>query len=183
MPSASPRHAMNDQDLPTANRELADCIHPDDALDPIKSASQSRRRVTVNMREHATSWLHHRGLLTDTQFAASEKLRADYERSALGARVTMDWNPAASVTKGRRAASAITPGVGQIDAKRRFDAAIAAVGPGLADICWRVICAGEGMGDAEKGLGWPARSGRLVLGLALDRLALYYGIGSEKTAA
>lgn len=174
-------HTETLTDMPTANRDLASRIHPDDRIDPAKQQARSRRTVTVNMREHVTSWLHHRGLLTDGQYEASEKLRADYERCHLGARVTMDWNPAASIAKGRRSASAITPGMGQIDAKRRFDAALAAVGPGLADICWRVICAGEGMAVAEKSLGWPTRSGRVILGLALDRLVAYYGIGSDGT--
>ncbi len=62
----------------------------------------------------------------------------------------------------------------QIDAKRRFDAAVVAAGPGLADILWRIVCAGEGMRDAETALGWPARSGRLVLAFALDRIADHY---------
>jgi len=62
----------------------------------------------------------------------------------------------------------------QIDAKRRFDAAIASAGPGLSDILWRVVCAGEGMRDAETALGWPARAGKLVLTFALDRVAAYY---------
>jgi hypothetical protein len=39
---------------------------------------------------------------------------------------------------------------------------------------WRVVCAGEGMRDAEQALGWPARAGRVVLALALDRLADHY---------
>jgi hypothetical protein len=43
-------------------------------------------------------------------------------------------------------------------------------------VLWRVVCAGEGMRDAERALGWPARAGKLVLGLALDRLARYYRI-------
>lgn len=64
----------------------------------------------------------------------------------------------------------------QIDAKRRFNAAIASAGPGLADILWRVVCAGEGMRDAETALGWPARAGKLVLVFALDRVADYYRI-------
>ncbi len=62
----------------------------------------------------------------------------------------------------------------QIAAKRRFDAAIAAAGPGLADILWRVVCAGEGLPAAERALSWPARAGRVVLTLALDRLATHY---------
>ena len=60
--------------------------------------------------------------------------------------------------------------------RRRFDDAIAAAGPGLSDILWRVVCAGEGMRDAESALGWPARAGKLVLTLALDRIADYYRI-------
>jgi hypothetical protein len=47
----------------------------------------------------------------------------------------------------------------------------------LSDIVWRIICAGEGMREAETALGWPARAGKLVLGLALDRIADHYRIG------
>jgi hypothetical protein len=64
----------------------------------------------------------------------------------------------------------------QLDAKRRFEEAIEEAGPGLADILWRVVCSGEGMREAETALGWPARAGKLVLTLALDRVAAYYRI-------
>ena len=64
----------------------------------------------------------------------------------------------------------------QIDARHRFDAAIASAGKGLADILWRIVCAGEGMREAESALGWPARAGKVVLTLALDRIADYYRI-------
>jgi hypothetical protein len=59
-------------------------------------------------------------------------------------------------------------------AKERFEAAVAAAGPGLSDILWRVVCAGDGMREAETALGWPVRSGKLVLTIALDRVADYY---------
>ena len=58
----------------------------------------------------------------------------------------------------------------------RFHAAVASAGPGLADILWRVVCAGERMRDAETALGWPARAGKLVLTLAPDRVADFYRI-------
>jgi hypothetical protein len=47
----------------------------------------------------------------------------------------------------------------------------------MSDILWRVVCAGEGMRDAETALGWPARAGKLVLKMALDRVATFYRIG------
>ena len=70
----------------------------------------------------------------------------------------------------------LDPTGAQIAAKRRFDAAIAGVGRGLSDVLWRVVCAGEGLPAAEKALGWPTRSGRLVLTMALDRLGDHYGL-------
>lgn len=132
------------------------------------------RSVTVNLAESPLGWLRARGMVNDRQFEAGERLRADYETAALGPRVTMAWDPS-PVARGRRGPDApIDPGLAQISAKRRFDAAIAAAGTGLADILWRVVCAGEAVPAAERALGWPARSGRLVLGLALDRLADHY---------
>jgi Domain of unknown function (DUF6456) len=151
-------------------------LHPDDRADPAKLGLSSRRFVTVNLAESPLAWLHARGKLSDRQLLAGEKLRADYERAGLGARVTMRWD-AAPATGTRGGARACDAAHGRIDAHARFHRTLAAAGPGLADICWRVICAGEGMSDAERGMGWPARSGRVVLTLALDRLADFYGLG------
>ena len=128
------------------------------------------RRVQVNLRESPLDWLKARSLIDARQYAAGERLRGDYERAALGPRVTMRWDAA---PRGGRAA-AVDPSGGQVAAKARFDAAVAAVGPGLSDILWRTVCANEGLPAAEKALGWPARAGRLVLTLALDRLAAHY---------
>jgi hypothetical protein len=88
----------------------------------------------------------------------------------------MSWDsaPVASGRGGSAPAPDLTST--QLDAKRRFDAAVAAAGPGLADILWRVVCAGEGMRDAETALGWPARAGKLVLTIALDRVADHYRV-------
>lgn len=157
-------------------RQLTECLHPDDRIDPGRRGPQTMRRVTVNVAESPVQWLASRGLLTDAQCRAGERLRADYERAGLAARVTMRWD-AAPPAKSRGGARASDASLARIDAHRRFHAALDAAGPGLADICWRVICAGEGIGGAEKALGWPTRSGKLVLGLALDRLARFYGTG------
>ena len=142
-----------------------------------RAIARPARSVTVNLAESPLGWLFARGLVTRVQYDAGERLRTDWERSELAPKVTMSWD-AAPIARGRGGAS---PGpelsASQFDARRRFDAAVASAGPGLSDILWRVVCAGEGMRDAETALGWPARAGKLVLSLALDRLAVYYRIG------
>lgn len=136
----------------------------------------ARRSVTVNEVESPLGWLRSRGHLSRRQFEAGEQLRADWEAAQLSPSVTMRWDPS-PVVKGKGASGTdMTRSERQIAAKRRFDHALAEAGPGLSDILWRIVCAGEGMRDAETALGWPARAGKLVLAMALDRIADYYRI-------
>jgi hypothetical protein len=151
-----------------AEQEIAE---PGDRLHPPRLPSRS---VTVNVAESPLGWLLAHGHVTRRQFDAGERLRSDWERAELAPRVTMAWD-AAPVARGRGGSGGGPDLNGtQIDARRRFDAAVAAAGPGLADILWRIVCAGEGMREAETALGWPARAGKVVLTLALDRVASYY---------
>lgn len=133
-----------------------------------------RRSVTVNLAESPLGWLHARGHLSDRLFDAGERLRADYERAQIAPGVTMRWEPVR--IRGTNA-NGLRPGERQIAARQRFDGAIAAAGKGLEDILWRVVCACETVTAAEKELEWPARSGKLVLRLALERVADFYRIG------
>ena len=138
-------------------------------------AAGKRRSVSVNVAESPLSWLHARGHLDDRLFDAGERLRADYERAQLGPSVTMRWDPVR--IKGQGAGDAgLSPTERQIAARERFDGALAEAGRGLEDVLWRVVCAGETLPVAEKALGWPTRSGKLVLKLALDRVAQFYRI-------
>ena len=136
-------------------------------------ARATKRSVTVNIAESPLTWLHARGHLTDREFDAGERLRADYERAQLGASVTMRWDPVRAKTTGD---PGLTATERQIAAKDRFHGALAQAGKGLKDVLWRVVCAGETVPDAERALEWPARSGKLVLKLALDRVADFYRI-------
>lgn len=149
----------------------AECPLP---RDRIAAGQRCARSTRVNLAESPLSWLRSRGLVSERQFLAGEQLREDFERAGVMGSTTMRWD-AAPREGGRRSArnpEAFTHS--RIAAKARFDAALAEAGPGLTDILWRVVCAGDAMPVAEKALGWPARSGRLVLGLALDRLAHHY---------
>ena len=137
---------------------------------------RGKRSVKVNLAESPLSWLRARGHLDARRFEAGERIREDYEMASLSARVTMCWDSAPRAPGRRGPPEAMDPTLASIAARRRFDAAMGAVGSGLADIIWRVVCNGEGLALAEKGLGWPSRAGKLVLGLALDRLAEHYGL-------
>ena len=146
-------------------RLLAERAHPQDGEERNAGRSTGRRvrSVTVNLSESPLGWLH-----------AGEKLRADWERAHLAPRITMRWD-ATPVSGGKRLAPAgYSETEAQIAAKQRFTSAIDHLGSGLSDIAWRIICGGEGTPAAEKNLGWPARSGKLVLKIALDRLADFY---------
>ena len=137
------------------------------------TAQPRRRSVTVNLGESPLAWLHARGHVEDRLFDAGERLRADYERAQLGPNVTMRWDPVRARSTGEQG---LTTTERQIAAKDRFDGALAAAGKGLQDVLWRVVCGCEALPEVEKALGWPARSGKLVLKLALERVADFYRI-------
>lgn len=164
--TASQPAATNDVEPLSANRLLGKRrLAAADAID--------RTLVTVNLAESPLAWLVRRGMVTPVQFEASERLRGDFMRAGQAPRITMRWDP---VPTGRGGAMGVDPTTSQISARQRFDSAIAAVGPGLNDVLWRVVCMGDGLETAERALGWPSRAGKLVLLLALDRLAAHYGM-------
>ncbi|WP_419815513.1 DUF6456 domain-containing protein [Glacieibacterium sp.] len=122
------------------------------------------------------AWLARRGMVTARQFEAGERLRGDFMRAGTMPSVTMNWQPSTSAKGARAAPAGLDPTMARLQARERFDGAVAAAGPGLSDVLWRVVCMGEGLETAERALSWPARAGKLVLCLALDRVADHYRV-------
>lgn len=143
----------------------------------IEDPAGVKQRLQIHIGESPLSWLRARGLLSDRLYRAGDRLREDWELAGLGPRVTMAWDAVPGGGRNRRAAPAgVDPQGWRLSARQRFDGALRHSGPGLSDILWRVVCAGEGLGAAEKALGWPSRAGKLVLGFALERVADFYKI-------
>lgn len=108
------------------------------------------------------------------QFAAGERLRADFERSHMQARLTSSWDLPTRGSRGGNASADLSDGA--IAARQRLYAAFEAVGPELSGILHQVCCLAAGMEQAERVLALPGRSGKAVLAMALTRLARHYGL-------
>lgn len=132
------------------------------------------RMVSANEAESPISRLKARNLINAAQFDAAEKLRRDYTIAQLAPRLGVDLT--APVVLGRRGQKDITLTETVIAAKQRFARAMKAVGPGLSDLLYDVCCDLVGLEDAEEEFGWPRSSSKVVLTIALDRLAQHYGM-------
>ena len=66
-------------------------------------------------------------------------------------------------------------GIGdRAERQARVAEALRDLGPGMGDLVLRVCCFLEGIELTERRLGWSARSGKVVLRLALMRLERHY---------
>ncbi|WP_334194487.1 DUF6456 domain-containing protein [Pararhodobacter sp.] len=118
--------------------------------------------------------------LTPDLVAAAERLREDFEAAQTGAPVTQDWDRFLSgPIRGTGAGKGALPGKGALGARDRVIAALDDLGPGLADMALRCCCYMEGLETAERRLGWSARSGKIVLRIALLRLKRHYEAQGE----
>ncbi|HEY0275708.1 MAG TPA: DUF6456 domain-containing protein [Paenirhodobacter sp.] len=141
----------------------------------------ARRRVRANMAESPLGVLARRRdsngapFLTHDLVAAGERLREDFELAQMGPRVAQNWER--FLTGGDR--GQYRPDVagghgGSERARERVATALRDLGPGLGDMVLRCCCFLEGLETAERRLGWSARSGKIVLRIALIRLKRHY---------
>ncbi len=148
-------------------------------------APNAVRKLTVNLTESPLGWLRHRKsadgkpLLSQQQYEAGERLRSDFEKARMSPRITSDITAPLTSSTGKRAGDAgngVAMRDAAIAAKQRFFKALDAAGADLADVLIEVCCHLKGMDEAEKHLNLPQRSGKIVLQIALTRLAQHYGL-------
>ena len=131
--------------------------------------------VSINLAESPLGRLRHRRVIDAVQFDAGERLRRDFTLAGLTPRLGIDLT--APINRHARGQANQAPlNVMVLAAKQRFRAAMQAVGPGLNDVLFDVCCHLRGLEQAERAKGWPVRSAKIVLGIALDRLADHYGL-------
>jgi hypothetical protein len=149
----------------------------------IRAEPGSGREVLASLDESPVATLSRRAgrsgepWLPAHAATAAERLRRDFEIGRLQPRVTANWS--ASVSDGRR--SGDNTGLTDLTdmalaARQRFDRAVRAVGPELSGVLIDICCFLKGLETVERERQWPARSAKLVLRLALERLARHYGL-------
>jgi uncharacterized protein DUF6456 len=140
--------------------------------------------VTINQGESPLMWLARRKgrdgkpLIEPHQLQAGERLRSEFTRALLMPRTTSNWQ--ASVARDRRNMDNSTFfSEAVIAARQRLRRALDKVGPEFSGLLLDICCFLKRLEDIERERVWPPRSAKIVLQLALDRLARHYGYGTQ----
>lgn len=140
-------------------------------------------KVSINQNESPLARLYHRRsksggrLLSRIQFEAGESLRRDFEASRSSPKLGMTLGPKVDGGGYNNAVSSAM--AGSLAAKRKTEQAIAFVGPELGALLLDVCCYLKGFELVERERQWPARSAKVVLGVALNQLAVHYGLTNQ----
>ena len=152
-----------------------------DVMEEGPDGKSKPRRMRYNLAESPLAALARRKdksgkpFLSDELVAAGERLREDFELAQMGPWVTQNWDR--FLTSGNGGSFTSTDGLGGPEAARaRVQDALSDLGAGLGDVVLRCCCFLEGLETAEKRMGWSARSGKIVLRIALARLKQHYDV-------
>ncbi len=129
-------------------------------------ANEVLRRLAALRDSEGLPWL------AAGELAAASRVRQDWERSELGLMRGSDWAapPNASTARGLSSAQEAAMAA-RCDARKRVGEALDRLAPPLRRVVERVCLHEQGLETLERSEGWPARSGKLALKLALSQLA------------
>jgi hypothetical protein len=153
-----------------------------DRVEAIREVEGQHVPLTVDAAESPLDWLRRRKdrngepLVDEACYQAGERLRRDLTVAAMLPGVTSRWDPVAEARRGGRGRDPAAASDTALAARQRVTAALRAVGADLADLLIDVCGFLKGLEQVESDRGWPSRSGKIVLTLALARLADHYGI-------
>lgn len=139
------------------------------------------RPVRRNLREDPLAMLARQDAgalrVPPSAIEAGERLRRDIEISCLPPKVTANWDRL--VVDGASPGSGLQASESQAAARMRVQKALSAVGPDFSGPLMDICGFSKGIGEIERELGLPVRSGKVVLALALKALARHYGLSDE----
>jgi hypothetical protein len=188
--SAETVQALEDEGLVAWSRDakparllLASSAPEVPVAEQARSGTGASPAPAMDDRESPLLWLYRRPgrdgrpQISDEEFAAGERFRADVTLAGMLPRVTMNWD------------AALTPeqaGAGPRDVAGSSDTALAArqrvrlacdrLGPELSGLAIDTCGFLKGLDLVEKERRWPPRSAKVVLRVALAALVTHYGM-------
>jgi hypothetical protein len=148
------------------------------------ATSHGHSTVTIDQAESPLMWLARRKgrdgrpLIEPHQLQAGERLRSEFTRALLMPHTTSNWQ--APVARDRRNINDSTFfSEAVVAARQRLRRALEKVGPEFSGLLLDICCFLKRLEDIERERAWPPRSAKIVLQLALDRLARHYGYGTQ----
>jgi hypothetical protein len=147
------------------------------------------QEVMLDERESPLLWLHRRPgkdgkpQISAEEFAAGERFRSELTQAHMMPRMTMNWD--ASLVPDGSSAGSRGPAAASdaaIAARERVRLACDRLGPDLSGLAIDVCGFLKGLDRVERERGWPARSAKVVLRLALKALATHYGIAAPSSS-
>ncbi len=140
----------------------------------------SRHKVRVNTKEDPLD-VFRRGrhighMVGQAEIDAGERLSRDLLLAQAVPQVTANWSRLVVDGAGYNPGLSVSETI--MEARRRVDAAMRAVGPDFSGILIDTLGFSKGLETLEREHGLPLRSGKVVLGLALRELARHYGLSN-----
>lgn len=154
-----------------------------------QDTSDMPRRIRYSLAESPLAALARRRDRDGSRFLgedlvrAGERLREDFELADMERSVARDWEGFLGSLRSGIALQPLAGPRGVQLAHGRVIAALRELGPGLSDVTLRCCCFLEGLETAEKTLGWSARSGKIVLRIALMGLKRHYAENADPAGA
>ena len=141
-----------------------DAYDDDESARPVRYGTMESPVVVLARRRDRDG----RPFLEPELVVAAERLREDFELARMGAKIAQNWEVYLTSQD-----DFIAP-EGNRSPRDRVARALRDLGPGLGDMVLRCCCYLEGLEVAEQKMGWAARSGKIVLRIALQRLHRHY---------
>jgi Domain of unknown function (DUF6456) len=158
-----------------------------DAREGALASSVSAPPPLYNFSESPLMWLAKprgaakRAWLSGAEFAAGERLRRDFTLAGLEARMGVNWSAlplSASSSGGGEHLSDV-----MVAARQRVQKALRLLGVEQSGLVLDVCCFLKGLEVVEMERGWPQRSAKVALKIALATLARHYGLSDEAVGA
>ncbi|MDR0253233.1 MAG: DUF6456 domain-containing protein [Brucellaceae bacterium] len=151
----------------------------------LRAVDDAMSVVMINHAESPLALLYRKNkqtgqrFLSDEEFQAGERLRADFTRGNMLPPITANWEAGvAKRFRGERGGAADLSDHA-LDCRDRVEKALKAVGPELSGVLLDICCFLKGIELVERERAWPVRSGKMMLKTGLSILYRHYTAGRK----